>query len=198
MACDTDQHHRRSLRLPGYDYTREGAYFVTICTHHRACLFGEIVDDEMRLNGAGLMVQEEWLRSAEVRTEIELSPDEFVVMPNHIHGIVWITEVGAHGRAPLQKTLHRQPCSLASFIAGFKSITTKRINEHRATPGVSVWQRNYYEHIIRDDHALNQIREYIVNNPMQWAMDRENPDAAIWTVGAHGRAPVPKGEPWRA
>jgi len=88
-----------------------------------------------------------------------LSPDEFVVMPNHIHGIAWITEVGAHGRAPLQKTLHRQPRSLASFIAGFKSITTKLINGHRATPGVPVWQRNYYEHIIRGDHALNQIRE---------------------------------------
>jgi REP element-mobilizing transposase RayT len=126
MRYDPDRHHRRSIRLRGYDYRQPGAYFVTIVTQDRACLFGEVVGEEMHLNELGKIVWEEWFRSAEIRQEIELLPDEFVVMPNHVHGIVWIVEspVGAHGRAPLHHApLQRLPRSLASFIAGFKSAT---------------------------------------------------------------------------
>ncbi len=106
MKYDPDRHHRRSVRLKGYDYAQPGAYFITICTQNRECLFGEIVDGEMHLNEFGEIVRAEWFRSAEIRAEIELHPNEFVVMPNHVHGIVWIVSdddeysVGAHGRAP--------------------------------------------------------------------------------------------------
>ena len=193
MTYDPAKHHRRSIRLRGYDYRQAGAYFVTVVTHQRQCLFGEIVDGETRVSRYGHTVREEWLRSAEIRCEIEL--DAFVVMPNHIHGIVVIrhqsTDVGAHGRAPLPPAPHRPPRSLGSFVAGFKSATTKRINEIRRTPGLPVWQRNYYEHVIRNDDELNHVRQYIIDNPGHWGEDRENPD----NVGAHGRAPLPAGFP---
>jgi len=169
-------------------------YFVTICVEGKACLFGEVVKGEMAVNGYGRIVQEEWGRSAEIRREIQL--DEFVVMPNHVHGVVEIIEssstgatvltsavgatgrspmsrnvVGAHGRAPLQ----RRPRSLASLVAGFKSAATARINILRGTPDVPLWQRNYYEHVIRNEDDLRRIREYIQTNPVRWELDRENP-----------------------
>ena len=105
-----------------------------------------------------------------------------------------MTNVGAHGRAPLPRTknhakLHRAARSLGSFVAGFKSSATKRINLQRQTPGVAVWQRNYNEHVIRDEESLNQIRQYILDNPARWEYDRECPSAVA--IGAHGRAPLP-------
>ncbi len=178
---DSHRHHRRSIRLKGYNYTHPGAYFVTICTYEHSCLFGRVVDGKMRLNGYGEMVRDEWFRSVNIRSEIELYPDEFVVMPNHIHGIVWIVDnVGATGRSPLPSHYPpRGPAkhSLSSFIAGFKSAVTKRINRHRHTPGGVVWQRNYYEHIIRTELALNAIRQYIRDNPLRWHLDQYNPNA---------------------
>ena len=189
---DPTRHHRRSIRLPNYDYTRAGAYFVTIVTHRRECLFGEIVGDEMRMNDFGKIVAEEWEKTATVRANVILHPDEFVVMPNHIHGIVWIVDdggetVGATGRenvgatvvgaqrrcAPTRPT-NVIPGSLGAIVRGFKSIVTKRINRRRNTPGAPVWQRNYYEHIIRNDESLRRIREYIAQNPTRWALDTEN------------------------
>ena len=166
--------HRRSIRLTGYDYAQAGAYFITICTQDRECLFGEVVDGEMHMNAAGKIVYEEWLRTEAIRSEVKL--DVFQVMPNHIHGIVFITgdrvdHVGAHGRAPLR----RAPKSLGSLVAGFKSTVTKRINQMRCTPGQPVWQRNYYEHVIRNERELDAVRQYIVDNPARWPEDRENP-----------------------
>ncbi len=159
----------------------------------------------MRLNEYGKIVYREWFRSTDMRRELELYGDEFVVMPNHIHGIVWLVEpggtadgAGAHGRAPLHrraplpraprrtshdgeshpdKTLHRPPRSLSSFVAGFKSAVTKCINQIRKTPGAPVWQRNYYEHIIRDEPSLNRIRQYIAENPLRWHLNRYNSQA---------------------
>ncbi len=174
MGFDLDKHRRRSIRLPGYDYTQAGAYFITACTHVRACLFGTIVDGVMALNAFGEIVRDEWLKSAQIRREIQL--DGFVVMPNHIHGIVVVDPViplsppvGAHGRAPL----HRKPKSLGAFMAGFKPAVTRRVNEICHTPGNPVWQRNYYEHVIRDESELGRIREYILSNPQQWEADKE-------------------------
>ncbi len=183
-------HHRRSIRLHGYDYAQAGAYFVTAVAQGRECLFGEVVDDQMILNEMGQVVQAEWERSSDIRREIEL--DTFVVMPNHVHGIVVITDhnpgevvgdVGATGRSPLPMDNHTSALikpgpskrSLGAFIAGFKSVVTKRINEMRATPGGPVWQRNYYERIIRNENELDRARSYIMNNPQQWALDNENP-----------------------
>lgn len=190
MPFDADKHHRRSIRLKDYDYT-DGTYFVTICAHNRDCLFGDVVGETMMLNVYGEIVREEWLKTANVRCEVAL--DAFVVMPNHVHGIVMIVDdsksndgmkkldgevsvVGAHSRAPLPKpnSLYRPPRSLGALIAGFKSIVTKRINVLRDTPGAPLWQRNYYEEIVTNEKKLNAVREYILNNPANWALDKEN------------------------
>ena len=169
--------HRRSIRLKEYDYGQAGAYFVTLCTHHRECLFGEVVEGNVVLNEMGEIVEKEWRISANLRREIEL--DEFVVMPNHIHGIIAIRDhhpVGATGRSPLHSK-HRtlSPKSLGSFVAGFKSSVTKRINQLHGTPGHPVWQRNYYEHVVRNEIDLQEIREYIENNPVKWLEDENHP-----------------------
>jgi putative transposase len=184
MTYDPTRYHRRSIRLAGYDYSREGAYFITICSAGRACIFGQICDGRMQLSSAGAIVNEEWHRSAEIRRELRL--DAFVVMPNHIHGIVFVIapSVGAHGGAPSggAPVPHpslldgRRPRSLGSFVAGFKSATTSRINAERGTPGEPIWQRNYYDHIVRNAADLGRIRRYIAANPARWSMDRENPD----------------------
>jgi putative transposase len=195
MVFNPDIHHRRSIRMAEYDYTEAGGYFMTLCANGRECLFGEVVDENVRLNEFGVIVQDEWLRSAVIRKEITL--DEFVIMPNHMHGIVLINEivcVGADGVRPEsgnseQTTVEpkaygnegachaplRGPKSLGAFVAGFKSAVTKRINKIRDNSGCPVWQRNYFERVIRSERELSAIREYIVNNPKQWAMDRENP-----------------------
>ena len=182
---------RRSIRLKGYDYTEAGAYFVTICTQDRTCLFGDVVDEEIRLNEAGQVVQAVWDELPNHYPNVEL--DEFVVMPNHVHGIIVIVgaDVGA-GFKPAP-TIPVKRHGLAEIVRALKTFSARRINELRGTPGRSVWQRNYYEHIIRDEESLNRIREYIANNPAQWALDRENPDI----VGATGQSSLPKDEPWR-
>jgi putative transposase len=201
MKYDPDRHHRRSIRLKDYNYSQEGAYFVTICTHKRECLFGEIRDGEMQSNDIGVAVHNEWMKSALIRREIHL--DMFVVMPNHIHGLVFIVGddpalVGATGgrpffgkqtadggsrefegdrRSPLQTRGPRRR-SLAAFIGGFKSACTRSVNEFGCTSGIPLWQRNYYEHVIRNENSLNALREYIQANPSQWAIDPDNLDCS--------------------
>ena len=177
---NSDIHHRRSIRLKGYDYSQAGAYFVTICVHDRECLFGEIVDGEMRLNDFGRIVSAEWIRSGELRSEIEIG--EYVVMPNHFHGIVIITDIVGNGDVcrgdrPVAPTRPGpQPKSIGAMMAGFKSIVTKRINILRDTPGLPVWQRNYHEHVIRNDADYNRIAEYVAYNPQRWIEDKLHPD----------------------
>ncbi len=179
--------NRRTSRLRGYDYSRAGIYFVTICAQNRRCIFGDILNGEIRLNDTGKIVAGEWVKSAKIRDEIEL--DEWVVMPNHLHGIVWIRngdidpmydyrrgDRRCEGDRPVAPTGPR-PRSLGALIAGFKSAVTKQINQIRQTPGGGLWQRNYWEHIIRNEDEFNRIREYIVNNPAQWDLDQENPHA---------------------
>ncbi|MCJ7531213.1 MAG: hypothetical protein MUO64_09305 [Anaerolineales bacterium] len=161
---------------------RPGGYFVTLVTHRRECLFGQILDGEIVLNPFGEIVLEEWEQSPQIRQELDM--DAFVVMPNHMHGIVFIRDmekhddvlgahdVGAPGRAPLQQ---RQPRSLGAFIAGYKSVVTKRVNQIRGMQYIPLWQRNYYEHIIRNEIELKRMRRYILENPMRWDLDDENP-----------------------
>ncbi len=187
MKYDPQKHHRVSIRLKGYDYSLAGAYFITIVAYKREMLFGEIVNGVMRLNRRGEIVREEWFASVNIRKEIKLFEDEFVVMPNHAHGIVWIVEddsrftvdagrsvgagrdvVGSDGRP----TLRMKPKSLSSFVAGFKSSVTKRIRDELNETGI--WQRNYHDRIIRNDKELNAIRDYIESNPGNWAEDEEN------------------------
>ncbi|TVQ50061.1 MAG: transposase [Gloeocapsa sp. DLM2.Bin57] len=173
------EHHRRSIRLPEYDYSQSGMYFITICTYQKQCLFGEINQGQMYLNQIGKMVAQEWLNSAKIRQEITL--DEWIIMPNHIHGIVIIEKETDFNQginhqkgaslAPLQGG--RKPRSLSSFVGGFKSAVTKRIKAISTEPNPPVWQRNFYESIIRNEQKLWQIREYILNNPYRWQQDPE-------------------------
>jgi REP element-mobilizing transposase RayT len=179
------KHKSRSIRLKGYDYSQPGAYFVTICTKDRRCLFGDVIDGEVRLNSFGRIVEEEWLRSAEIRSEIKL--DAWVVMPNHIHGIVFITRkstVGATGqarspcifdRAPLHATRSArgpEKRSPGSFISGLKATVTRLVNQLRGTRGSTIWQRNYYDRIIRNEEELKTLRGYVAENPLQWEVDQ--------------------------
>ncbi|MDD5672785.1 MAG: hypothetical protein PHC61_01355 [Chitinivibrionales bacterium] len=191
MTLFRNKYRVESARLPGWDYSAPGYYFVTMCTHDRGCLFGEIIDDTMGLNEYGEIVRDEWLNSFEIRSE--LIQDKFVVMPNHFHGIVRIVETHGrasrlengdgcpetHGRASLQSEkqqkngiTHRVPKSISSCIAGFKSTATKRINILRKTPRASLWQPRFYDHIVRNDQELFAIRQYIFNNPINWENDR--------------------------
>jgi len=171
-----NQHKRKSIRLKEYDYSLPGEYFVTLCTHNHESTLGKIMNGVMQLNEFGKIVEEEWLRTPEVRPGIEL--DVFVIMPNHIHGIVVIKEetpipnVATHSCASLQ----RKPRSLGSIIAGFKSAATKRINELRHAPSFPVWQRRFYDRVIRNENELNNIRDYIYNNVLQWAIKKDDPD----------------------
>ncbi|HXF47866.1 MAG TPA: transposase [Verrucomicrobiae bacterium] len=172
---------RRSIRLRGYDYSREGGYFITICTGNRESLFGEIIDGQMRLNDLGLIVQKVWDELPEHYPSIEL--DKFVIMPNHIHGIIILVGAGLKpalstpraGLKPAPTGENSKKRSLAEIVRAFKTFSARRINEFRRMPGLPIWQRNYYEHIIRNESSLNKIREYIKGNPLNWALDIENP-----------------------
>jgi REP element-mobilizing transposase RayT len=174
---DPQRHHRKSIRLPGYDYSSAGAYFVTVVTWGRDCLFGDVVDGVMVLNDIGKIVQEEWERTAIVRQNIELGA--YVVMPNHFHGILIIHDgVGASRRlAPTtMNAISPKPGSLGAIMAQFKSIVTKRIWKIDETVnGIPIWQRNYHEHIIRNEREMGAISRYIEANPVMWADDEENP-----------------------
>ncbi len=170
-------HHRRSVRLAGNDYSAEGGYYITIVTHGRACLFGEIVEGKVHLNEFGKIVYEEWYRTSKFRPNVELLEDEFVVMPNHVHGIIWLNE--GPGRGSLQRTptveRYGKPVSnsIPTIIRLFKSTITVQINILRNTPGAPVWQRNYYEHIISSEHDYYNIANYIYENPLNWQHDEE-------------------------
>lgn len=169
---DPQHHHRRSIRLKGYDYAQAGAYFLTLCTKDRACLFGDIVDDLMLLNVAGMVVDECWKAIPSHFPHVAL--DAFVVMPNHIHGVLRIGDtVGAKDISPLPSRCLGTANTIGSVIRGFKIGVTKWM---RANSDIhDIWQRNYYEHVIRDESSLNRIREYIADNPASWADDAENP-----------------------
>ena len=192
MSFNTNVRHRRSIRLAGYDYRSAGAYFVSVCAARQQPVFGTLEHGEIRLNPYGQIVATEWKRMAELRAQVVL--DEWIVMPNHFHGILFLCRgmacyaqdvmldvderVNDEGMASHAPTFGRpQSGSLAMVIAGFKSAVTRRINLHRAEQGrapVVVWQRNYHERIIRDERELNQIRRYIIENPQNWAIDENN------------------------
>ena len=190
MKYNPEKHHRRSIRLKNYDYASSGAYFVTIVTHGRQCLFGQIVDGQMRLNEWGAIAERCWMEIPQHYPYVIL--DAFVIMPNHVHGIIILNEnnfngsivgaigannhspfVGAKNFSPLQNDRPRGTSqTIGSIVRGFKIGVTKWFRQH--TDIYNVWQRNYYEHIIRNDMELQRIREYIVNNPTNWRNDENN------------------------
>jgi len=170
--------HRRTIRLRHYDYASAGAYFVTICTHLRSCIFGEIVDGRVILNTLGKIAETCWLMIPDHFVIADL--DTYVIMPNHMHGIVVInTGVGARHALPLRqpRTFGKPPAqALSSIVGSYKSAVTKRIHDLQRSQGQAIWQRNYYEHVIRTEHDLARIVEYITLNPLQWADDENHPD----------------------
>ncbi len=192
---------RRSVRLAEYDYGQVGAYYVTICTHNRSCLFGDVMNGTMVLNEIGQVVNEEWAYIELLRPRITL--DEYVIMPNHLHAIVLITnKVPPHdaraAHVPISGEQHqaqavgrmRHDCenvwltrpssqTIGSIIRGFKAATTSRLRTATHMPDLKVWQRNYYEHVVRDDADLYRIRDYINDNPLRWTEDEDNPARAV-------------------
>ena len=196
MPYDPNRHHRRSIRLKGYDYSQAGAYFITLCTQDRACLFGKVVNGEMRLNDAGRMVLAEWNRLPERFPRVVL--DAFVVMPNHVHGILVITDPAPTVGATVGATLVVAP-TVGNIIGAFKSRVTVEYIRGVKTSGWPpfrgrLWQRNYYEHIIRNERALNAIRQYIMENPRRWQMDREKEARSASDPLAHAIWSMPKQE----
>jgi putative transposase len=172
---DSQKHHRHSIRLKGYDYTQSGAYYITIVTYQRQHFFGEVVNGEMQLNELGQIAHDEWFKTAALRPYVELYEDEFVVMPNHVHGIIWVHNnvVGAERRSAPTMT-NVSPKSLGAIIRAYKSAVTYAINALQNQRGAVLWQRNYYEHIIRDEKDLQAKCNYILSNPLNWENDDEN------------------------
>lgn len=176
MPYDSERHDRRSIRLEGWNYSWPGLYFVTICTQKSRHLFGRVAGEAMRLNAFGTIADEEWRRTATIRDNVEL--DSYIIMPNHVHGIIAITRRGTARRAPTERQFGKPIAgSLSTIVRAYKAAVTKRINEHRGTPGAPVWQRNYYEHIVRTPRAHRMISAYIEDNPARWYLDRYNEDA---------------------
>ncbi len=166
---------RRTMRLRGYDYRRCGIYFVTVCTHQHTQLFGWIESGKMRLTDLGEVVEKEWLHTAKARKGIQLG--EFVVMPNHVHGLVIVTsEIDQSGSsADLTKYAQRsdtlQPRSLGAIVGHFKAAVSRRARTLGIDCNKPIWQRNYYDHIVRNEKSLNEIRQYIMQNPARWEED---------------------------
>jgi len=186
MTFDRFRHRRRTMRLDDRDYAY-GPYFVTVVSRQRECLFGEPSEGTVVPNAYGLIASEEWLRMRELRAYVHL--DAFVVMPNHVHGILAIekrnhdsAQVGARRVSPQHENeeayVHphgAESGSLGAVIGAFKSAVSRRVNAVRGTAGWTVWQRNYHERILRNQSELNRCRQYIRDNPLNWVRDPENP-----------------------
>lgn len=191
---------RKSPRLNGYDYSIPGYYYVTICTQNKSCLFGSVIEGEMLLNHLGRTVKEEWLENVDSMDDVDL--DEWILMPNHLHGIIEVKDSGLISpikksiislpekmqdndstlkadvitRASYEFSLHidvtkRRNMVLPKFIGRFKMLSAKKVNILRGTPGLKVWQKSYWDRVIRDENDLNRIRRYIHDNPAWWRND---------------------------
>lgn len=202
MPYNHNFHNRNSIRMQGYDYSQPGAYFITICTHHKECLFGEINSGKMKLSTLGEIAYYQWIQLPYRFATIKL--DTFVIMPNHLHGIIIINETqhpisrrgeageNRHGSSPKIQISPASPSntndysldvskpggtisgSIGAIIQNFKSLTTRKINILLRSRNKPIWQRNYYEHIIRGETDYERIVEYIENNPISWVDDEYN------------------------
>jgi len=163
MKYNPDKHHRKSIRLKNYNYSNIGAYFITLCAYNRESLFGDVQTGKIILSQFGQIIYNKWNQIPKHFQNVQL--DEFIIMPNHLHGIIII--VGAkHSTKDSSKNLHH------------KQKNASPLRPNGTKPGslsAPFWQRNYYDHVIRNDKELNEIREYIINNPLKWELDKENP-----------------------
>lgn len=171
----TEYPNRQTIRLPHYDYSSAGAYFVTINARKKAALFDRLAGGEVELNEVGEIALEKWIELPARFQHITL--DAFIVMPSHVHGVLFIEEhatreadrhVRAQHAAPIRGGRPRvAPGSLGAIVRSYKSAVTKTVNELQGSPGQSVWHRNYYERVIRNERELNEIRHYIANNAVK-------------------------------
>ncbi|KAB2858962.1 MAG: hypothetical protein F9K09_04120 [Flavobacteriales bacterium] len=181
-------HHRRSIRLKGYNYSQAGLYFITICCKNRICRFGNVVDGKMMLNEFGIVAYNEWVKLSERFSNFEL--DVFQIMPNHMHGIILLNDISVAGFTPAQNDLYTQndvkpndnnrttarvAPTVSNIVGAYKSLVANGcldiFKSQNETIG-KLWQRNYYEHIIRNEQSYQTITEYIINNPAKWADDK--------------------------
>jgi putative transposase len=169
VRFDPERHHRRSIRLPGYDYTRPGAYFVTLCIRGRECLLGDVRAGQMHLSECGRIVADCWQWLGERYPYVTL--DAWVVMPNHLHGILTFKGV-TDGRIEADSAKRK---SLGSVIGAYKTVSTRHVNKIRGRSGLPLWQRDFYEHVVRREEDLRRIRAYILDNPRRWSVDQQNP-----------------------
>jgi len=170
MPDPAESHHRRSIRLKDYDYSQPGAYFVTICTHLHACVLGQVLNEDMQLSPFGQIAFDFWEVVTAHFSSVEI--DSFVIMPNHIHAILVLHDpsVGAGSPRPTESTNPAFP-GLGQIVGFYKYQTTKQINTLRCIAGGSFWQRNYYEHILRNEEEWGKTRDYILANPLRWDED---------------------------
>jgi REP element-mobilizing transposase RayT len=167
--------YRKNIRLKDYDYSSAGYYFVTIVSYKRKNIFGEIIDGQNNLNPLGMIIEKTWQEIPEHFPYVEV--DSHIVMPNHFHGIVIINEVGAQhvvGAQHAEPLREIKPQPLGLIVRSFKSAVTKRVHDLDLFVGEKIWQRNYYEHIIRNEDDHQQIADYIETNPLNWEYDHEN------------------------
>ena len=201
MRYNSDIHHRSSIRLKGYDYSKKGIYFVTVCTQNRENIFGKVINETMILNETGIIVENTWFDLPNHNSNIVL--DMFIIMPNHVHAIITVGagskpvpdcgtqndgtgqidgvgQINITGQIDGADQIDRagfepaptKEIPLSEIVRQFKTFSSKKINKQRNTVGIPVWQRNYYEHIIRNEDELNRIRQYIKNNPGNWNTDK--------------------------
>lgn len=167
----------KSTRHPEWDYNDDGMYYVIICTDNKICYFGNIINEEMKLNNIGEIVNKFWLEIPEHFKNVEL--DEYIIMPNHIHGIIIINNLDK--REDYKPSPTDKLYSLSEIIRGFKTFSSKRINEIIKTHNKFKWQRSFHDHIIRNDKSLHNTREYIINNPITWEKDENNINIPVGT-----------------
>ena len=165
--------HRRSIRFKSYDYRQEGAYFVTLSTLQHLPLFGQYLGETVELNSFGQLVDYHW---QQLPVHFPITVDEWIIMPDHMHGILIIEDCLMNGeiRQAGNRSTGTTSEALSAVIQNFKMVTSLKINRMRKTPGESIWQRNYYEHIIRSEESLNSIRQYIIENPLRHYLRKTN------------------------
>jgi len=176
MKYDLVKHNRQSYRLKGYDYSSSGNYFVTVMVMDRECLFGKIRNGDVELSEIGKIADQCWQEIPEHFPNVKL--DEYIIMPNHVHGIIEIINNGGNLQRSGNAEFKSPSKTIGSIIRGFKIGVTKWCRNEMADGFPSfrqIWQRNYHDHIIRNDHELNRIRQYIVDNPLNWKRDRNDP-----------------------
>ena len=168
---------RRSGRLRGYDYSTPGAYFITVCTQNRLPLFGEVENGDMEANGPGSVVEECWTKLPDHYDNLVL--DAFILMPNHVHGVIILEDgptcVGAGFKPALPAAVSRGRHGVPEIVRAFKTFSARKINEMRASTGTPVWQRGFYDHVIRNQRELDRVRAYVIDNPRRWDEDVDNP-----------------------